>query len=85
MSESEIQSFEPVTQQTVDMIARSLGSIQSMVVHFGDVDVGKGCGVVSSSEKCLWTKDGRRISIAVLPHGGFIASLSKSVDPACPA
>lgn len=79
-----VQSFEPVTQAQIRMIGTHLGPIQSMVVRLGEVDISRGAGIVSKRAKCLWTKDGRRITFEILPGGGFMAGISEKPDPAAP-
>lgn len=73
--------IEPVTKSQVQMIAGVIGTIGAMICNLGDVDVSKGAGVLGPQEKCLWTKDGRRITITMTSDGGLIASCAKHPDP----
>lgn len=78
-----VSKFEPVTQEIIQGLARTLGPIQSMVCNLGEVDVSRGAGVLDKTTKCLWTQNGRRIEIGLIP-GGYIASCSKEPDPLAP-
>jgi len=73
--------IEPITRSQVKMIAGIIGNIGAMICNLGDVDVSKGAGVLGPQEKCLWTKDGRRITITMTNDGGLIASCAKKPDP----
>jgi hypothetical protein len=81
-----IVEIEPVTNKQLIALAKALGPISSMVVGLGFVDLSKGRGVLNkdSNDRCLWDKDGRRITIYVPSTGGIYASRSKSQDPYCP-
>jgi len=79
-----IKSTGPITDDQLEMIARSLGPIQSMMLHIGDVDIQAGAGIINDHCKCLWTKDGRRITLGV-QYGGFVGSITDQSDPARPA
>jgi hypothetical protein len=81
MSFEPIEKFEPLTKDTVEMLRRNIGFPALMVIDLGDVDLKKGAGVISSTQKCVWTKQGHRITIGVLPGPGLIASQSKEPDP----
>ncbi|HTG95782.1 MAG TPA: hypothetical protein VL866_24490 [Pyrinomonadaceae bacterium] len=78
----EILRREPLTQANLDMLARTLRPIEAIVVRLGDADLSKGAGVLSNNRKCIWTKDGHRITFTMISGGGFLSSLSKEVDPA---
>lgn len=78
----EIIKREPLAQANLDMLARTLRPIEAMVVRLHDVDLSKGAGVLSGGRKCIWTKDGHRITFTLISGGGFLSSLSKDVDPA---
>ena len=78
----EILKREPLTQSNLAMLARTLRPIEAMVVRLGDADLSKGAGVLSDNRKCIWTKDGHRITFTMIAGGGFLSSLSKEVDPA---
>ena len=75
---------EPVTRETVNMIASVIGSTAAMIVRLGDVDLSKGAGIISNNEKCLWTMSGHRISVLLSSDGGVIASCGKEPDPDIP-
>ena len=83
MEFSPIKSFEPITQSQLNMIAKSLGMMQSMVLRIGEVDLESGAGIIDDNTKCLWTKKGCRITLSI-GFGGFTESVSKLVDPGKP-
>lgn len=75
--------YEPLTRATVDMLARHLGPIQAMVLGLADADLSRGTGVLSGDSKCIWTKDGRRITFWA-GSGAFGASCTREPDPRAP-
>lgn len=77
----EIIKREPLTQATVDMIARHLSPIERMVIRLSEVDTSKGAGVLPEMRKCIWTKSGHRITITMIQGGGLMCGISKDVDP----
>lgn len=80
-----IIKIEPVTRQQVLSLAAAIGPISSAVVGLNQIDISKGRGVFDDTDdRCLWDKDGRRITIEIISTGGVIASKSKSPDPHCP-
>ena len=78
-----VKSHEPIMAAQLRMIAYSLGPIQSMVLRLGEVDLTAGAGIIDDRCKCLWTRDGRRITFR-FEFGGFVGDLSNQVDPAKP-
>lgn len=78
----EIVKREPLTQANLDMLARTLRPIEQMVIQLGDADLSKGAGVLGNNRKCIWTKDGHRITFTMISGGGILSSLSKEIDPA---
>ena len=78
------QKIEPMTLDQLRMIAGVLGPIECMVVDLNSVDVTRGCGVITNTKKCLWTKEGKRLTFGLVTGGGYIASLSRDIDPSAP-
>ena len=76
-----IKAFEPVTTKTVDLIAKAIGNVGSMIAGLNDVDIAAGAGILGEQTKCLWTKDGHRIEVWLSSDGGYGASKSKEIDP----
>lgn len=70
---------EAITKETVCMIQRAAG-LGAMVINW-DIDYHVGAGIVGKQEKCLWSKDGRRISCTLIQGGGWIIGQSKNPDP----
>lgn len=81
MLSDEIIKREPLTQGTVDMIARSVTPIQRMVLRLHEVDLTKGTGILPEMRKCIWTTDNRRITFTMIPGGGLMGSISNEPDP----
>lgn len=75
-------TYETIDQKTVNKIAQSLG-LGAIIARIRDVDISKGTGIIDNHTKCLWTKDGCRITFAI-QHGTIIASCDKKPDPECP-
>lgn len=78
----EIVKREPLTQATIDMIARHLSPVERMVIRLGEVDLSKGAGVLPEMRKCIWTKGGHRITFTMISGGGLMGSVSEEPDPA---
>lgn len=74
--------IEPVTQDQIYALARCIGPMGSMVSDLGNVDLSRGRGVLGPHKHCLWTEDGRRITVSV--EGGVIVSTAKEPDPEAP-
>lgn len=70
---------EPVTQAQVDALIRAIGPVAAMISSLDQVDLVRGRGILQGNDRCLWTKDGRRIIIS-LGGGGVCVSCSKTVD-----
>ena len=72
---------KPLTAEEVDLVRRTLGPVQCMVLGLGHVDVSFGQARLGPSEKCIWLEDGRRVTISLVEGGGYIASVSTEPDP----
>lgn len=79
--------IEPVTRAQVDALASALGGhIPAMIARLHEVDLSRGRGVLEGHDRCLWTKDGRRITVSVsLYEGSVIASCGHEPDPEAPS
>lgn len=79
---------EPVTKEQVAAMQRSIerahGRVGAMLTGLWEVDLTKGRGILEGNTRCLWTQDGRRITIALPADGGLIVSCGKARDPECP-
>lgn len=73
---------EHLTTQQVQMIRQAAG-LGGIIMNW-DIDYSVGAGIISASDKCLWSKDGRRITCSLIPHGGYIISQEKESDPLYP-
>lgn len=76
--------IEPVTEDQLVSLGRCMSPAARIVACLGEVDISKGRGVLEGLNRCLWTKDNRRITISIVPTGGLIASVSKEPDPEAP-
>lgn len=77
-------AIEPVTKAQMQALARALGgAIPAMIARLGDADLSVGRGVLPNGDRCLWTKDGRRITVSA-SHGTFIAAVTRDLDRHCP-
>ena len=83
MTMDAIKSYETLTDDQLQMIQRAVGSIQTMFLRLNEVDLTKGTGIIDEKTKCLWTKDGKRITLS-LSYGAFCGSTSREADPDCP-
>ena len=75
---------EPVTKEMLNALVSAVGGvIPAMVCGLGDVDLSRGRGVLGEHgrEHCLWTTEGKRITVTVCSDGGVIASLAKEIHP----
>ena len=75
---SELQR-EPVTKKQVDIIAKIIG-LGAIIVELDKVDYSVGRGILEGNDRCLWTVDGKRITIEA-GSGALIVSQSTEVDP----
>jgi hypothetical protein len=77
------KSTEPVSKDQIKAITRTMTPIARMVSCIDDADLSKGRGVLDGNDRCLWTKDKRRITIHISPDCMTIAC-SKDIDIHCP-
>lgn len=80
MNFEKVKGIEPVTQSQVHSLVRCLRSgIQ--IIDLGEVDFKAGRGVLEGNNRCLWTKKGHRITVAISSDGGMITTQSREIDP----
>ncbi len=70
---------EQVTKKQVEAIRRVLG-IGAILMNW-DIDYAIGRGVLDGLDRCIWSKDGRRITINVGRGGTLVASQGSDPDP----
>lgn len=75
---------EALTTEQLMTLTRIIGPLPATVCRLGDVDTKLGRGVLPGTSRCMWTKDGRRITVTIESDGGVIASCSKDQDPTRP-
>ena len=71
------QKTEDVTQEQVNALMRSVGPMGSMIARLHEVDISRGRGVLEGNDKCLWTKDGKKITVTLTSDGGICVSCEK--------
>jgi hypothetical protein len=86
MEKETILRTEPVTQEQVNALKRSMMPIARMISGIDEVDVSRGRGVLDESNRkhCLWTKAGHRVTVVVSTDGGVIVSKSNEPDEEAP-
>jgi hypothetical protein len=62
--------YEPLSLRALRIIRR-----------LRDIDPSRGCGVLGNDSRCVWTRDGHRITFWVDRVHGYGGSVSKVVDP----
>jgi len=72
-------AIEPVSEYQLSTLARILG-LGVIAVDFHKVDPTVGRGVLHGQDRCLWTTEGKRITVQT-GGGTTITSLSSSPDP----
>lgn len=76
-----VELMERVTADQVKHLILALGPMAAQILDLGFVDLEFGRGHLGANDRCLWTKEGRRITISVSSDGGVVGSLSKEIDP----
>jgi hypothetical protein len=84
MTREPFTNLEPIGRSEWGMVVRQLGMVQAIVLCLADVDLTRGKAKTAQG-RCVWLKDGRRVSVDSLPGGGWIASTGKEPDPDAPA
>jgi len=73
--------IESITKEQIRHLMHGLSSVGMIIVDWSTIDYELGRGKFGQLEHCLWTTDGKRISISIDQFGGAIVSQSKGVDP----
>ena len=73
----ELMKTEPVTKEQVAVLQRMAG-LGAILIDW-DIDYEVGRGILSGQNRCLWSKDGRRITIIV--GDAFVLSQADEPDP----
>lgn len=80
-------NIEPVSEEQFaylcNAVARAHGGAGMIVCGLLEADLTKGRGILEGNTRCLWTRDGRRITIG-FSNGSLTVSASKTPDPECP-
>lgn len=79
-----VERFEPITEDIFKQILDCFTPTARMIAGLNEVDLRRGAGVLSKDSKCLWTKDGHRVTVAMGQGGSFSAAKSKDPDPQAP-
>jgi len=82
MSFEKINGTEPVTEKQLQSLINAMGSVAAPIfLELCHVDLAAGRGILKGNDRCLWTKDGKRITICLTSDGGVIGSISREIDP----
>jgi len=73
------KEIEPVNKSQLDALAHMLG-LGAILVDFTKIDPRVGRGVLEGQDRCLWTTEGKRVTVAA-GGGAVLASLSDAPDP----
>jgi hypothetical protein len=74
------ERYEPLGKPDVTMIIRSVGPSAAMILGLEKTDLKAGVGILGPSKKCIWLKDGRRVTLSI-GGGAMVASATKIADP----
>lgn len=78
---AEVISYSPLTEAEVELLRRNFSRLHWLILNLDQIDLSKGAGVINHRTKCVWTKDGKRITItASVVDQTVIASCSKETD-----
>jgi len=77
-----VLKMEPFTMAMLKGLLNSMSPVSATMCGLNNVDMKRGRGVLdeSGTRHCLWTNDGRRITVTVGAHGDVIVSLAKDAD-----
>ena len=76
-----IKEYDGLTQKTIRVIREAFPGMQSVILRLGDIDPARGSGRIDDHTRCVWTKDGYRITMVQTRDGGRIGTCSKEKDP----
>ena len=81
MSEfTEILRYEDLEPEAVTAIQGAFSGMQSAIMRVMEIDPVRGAGVLGPDSKCVWTKDGHRITVWQSSDASVSESLSSSVS-----
>ena len=75
-------SIEQFTETQLGYLQNAVG-LGAMIIDWSDIDFDAGRGVLKGHDRCIWNKDGRRITVAI-GSGTLVASQTKESDPDYP-
>ena len=79
--------IESITKENIEGLIRCVGRVSAMISGLDNVDLKKGRGILdeSNSTHCLWTKEGKRITVDISKSAGSVmVSLSNNIDEELP-
>ena len=76
-----IRKYDELSKRTVRVITESFPGIQGLVLRLGDIDTARGSGVIDEHTRCVWTRDGHRITMSQGPQGTRTCAYSNWKDP----
>jgi len=71
---------EELNQSHIDKIIRNMGISAGFIIDFGKADFTRGSVQTGARERCFWTTDGNKVTIAITSDGGIIGTQSKEPD-----
>ena len=74
----DVESLEPFTKEQTQALVNAFGSVaMPIITELGNIDYGADRGVLKNNDRCMWTNDGKRITVRL----GIIRSVSISSTP----
>ena len=71
---------ERVLKVQVEALKLLIG-IGAAIIDWDNIDYDIGRGILEGDDRCLWTKDGDRITIEITRDGGLLVSRANGPDP----
>lgn len=79
MSEQRMKT-EELTPKHVRALAQMAG-IGTAFLNLNNIDYAVGRGILKGNDRCLWTKDGHRITVTLGRDGFSCIGIDKNPDP----
>ena len=76
-----IEEYDELTKRTVRIIRESFTGMQGLILRLGDIDLARGSGRIDEHTRCVWTKEGHRITMSQGPEGTRTCAYSNWRDP----
>ncbi len=73
------KAIEPINDTQLGALEGMLG-VGAIIVDLYLVDISVGRGILEGDDRCLWTEDGKRITVST-GGGALVATISNHPDP----